>query len=39
MMMPNCHNGAHSPDGNCPARHWPTNCQMKENLLTRSTSG
>jgi len=37
--MPNCHNGAHSPDGNCPAMQVPTNFQMKSNRPTPKTNG
>lgn len=31
-MMPNCHNGAHSPAGIAPPMQEPTYCQMNSNL-------
>jgi len=33
-MMPNCHNGAHSPAGSAPPMQEPTYCQMNANLPT-----
>lgn len=35
-MIPNCHNGAHSPAGNWPPMQDPTYCQMNANLPTRA---
>lgn len=31
-MMPNCHNGVHSPAGSAPPMQEPTYCQMNWNL-------
>lgn len=33
-MIPNCHNGAHSPAGSAPPMQEPTYCQMNANRLT-----
>jgi hypothetical protein len=33
-MMPNCHIGAHSAEGNRPLTQAPTYCQMNSNLPT-----